>query len=294
MLTPFRYRNCLLPLLLGVLFSLATEAYGQPPLEFCDDFCKPVCQQRDPFEERIETERHDFTQSSKTVGYHVVQVEAGYSYFYRDEHEEIEQSHTTPEMMARIGLSEDIEFRVRWTYAWGFVDEGDNVDGAEDLRWSVKLGMTEQECWLPESALEVRFTAPTGGSAFSTERVEFGLDYIFDWQLSENWTLYGSFGFGSNALGDFGLVPEEPADERFMVWSQSVAIGTELTERVTLYNEWYGLSSDGLEDDYTIMIYNVGADYYVTDNFVLDLRVGMGLTSDSDDLFAGVGGGYRF
>jgi hypothetical protein len=287
-------RKCLRPILLGFLFSLAPEAYGQPFLEFCDDFFKPVSQQRNPFEERIETERHDFTQSTKTVGYHVAQVEAGYSYFYRDEHEEIEQSHTTPEMAVRIGLSEDIEFRIRWTYAWGFVDEGDNVEGAEDLRWSFKLGMTEQDCWLPESAMEVRCTAPTGGSAFSTKRVEFGLDYIYGWQIAEDWTLYGSTGFGSNALGDFGLVPEEPASERFMVWNQSVAIGTELTERVTMYNEWYTLCSSGLEDDYTIVIYNVGADYYVTDNFVLDFRVGMGLTRDSDDFFTGVGGGYRF
>jgi hypothetical protein len=268
----------------------------EPCLVFLDDlFCFGRSHaHRDPYEERIETERHDFTQSAKTVGYHVVQIEAGYTYFYRDEHDEIEQSHTTPEMMARIGLSEDIEFRVRWTYAWGFVDEGDNVDGAEDLRWSFKLGMTEQDCWLPESALEIRFTAPTGGSAFSTKRVEFGLDYIYDWQIAEGWTLYGSTGFGSNALGDFGLVPEEPASDRFMLWSQSVAIGTEVSDRVTLYNEWYGLCSDGLEDDYTIVVYNVGADFYVTDNFVLDLRVGMGLTTDSDDLFTGLGGGYRF
>ena len=91
-----------------------------------------------------------------------------------------------------------------------------------------------------------------------------------------------------------GWFPKSRLSERFMLWSQSVAIGTELTERVTLYNEWYGLCSDGLEEDYTIAIYNVGADYYVTDNFVLDFRVGMGLTKDSDDFFTGVGGGYRF
>ncbi len=268
----------------------------EPRLVFLDDLLclgQPHAH-RDPYEDRIETERHDFTQSTKTVGYHVVQIEAGYTYFYLDEHEEIEQSHTTPEMMARIGLSEDIEFRVRWTYAWGFVDEGDNVDGAEDLRWAIKLGMTEQDCWIPESALEIRSTAPTGGNAFSTKRVEFGLDYIYGWQIAEDWTLLGSTGFGSNALGDFGLVPEEPASERFMTWSQSVVIGTEISERVTLYNEWYGICSDGLEDDYTIVVYNVGADYYVTDNLVLDLRVGMGLTPDSDDFFTGVGGGYRF
>ena len=38
----------------------------------------------------------------------------------------------------------------------------------------------------------------------------------------------------------------------------------------------------------------MGVDYYVTDDFVLDVRVGKGLTNDSDDFFTGIGGGYRF
>ncbi len=96
----------------------------QPFLRFLDDLrCFPhaTCL-RDPYEERIETERHDFTQSTKTVGRGVVQVEAGYSYFYKDEDDETEHSHTTPEAMLRLGLSDDIEFRLRWTYGWRFID----------------------------------------------------------------------------------------------------------------------------------------------------------------------------
>ena len=63
------------------------------------------------------------------------------------------------------------------------------------------------ECgWIPESALELRFTAPTGGSTFS----------------------------------------------------------------------------------------NIGIDYYLSNDIVLDIRAGIGLTTDSDDFFAGVGGGLRF
>jgi hypothetical protein len=38
----------------------------------------------------------------------------------------------------------------------------------------------------------------------------------------------------------------------------------------------------------------VGIDYYVTSNFVLDVRAGVGLSDDADDFFSGVGGGYRF
>ena len=250
--------------------------------------------QRDPYEERLETERHDFTQSTKTVGRGVVQIESGYSFFYKDHDEEIEQSHTFPETLLRIGLSDEIEFRLRYSYAWTLIDEAENQQGSQDLIWSFKLGITE-ECGLrPESALELRFTAPTGGGAYSTRRVEHGLDYIYSWELAEGWELYGSTGYATGALGDFGLTPESPAEDWFVVLSQSVALGVELTERTALYAEFFGLFSDEMEDDFSIAVFNVGLDYYLSDDFLLDVRVGKGLTPDSDDFFAGMGGGIRF
>ncbi len=52
--------------------------------------------------------------------------------------------------------------------------------------------------------------------------------------------------------------------------------------------------SSGLEDDYANVYFNMGLDFYVTRDLVLDLRVGVGLTPDADDFFSGIGGGYRF
>ncbi|MDF1743649.1 MAG: transporter [Gimesia sp.] len=248
----------------------------------------------DPYEERIETERHDFTQSTKTVGRGVAQVEAGYSYYYKDNMSEIENSHATPEMLLRLGLTENIEFRLHWNYGWRFADEGTNEEGAQDLIWSIKLGMTDQDCWIPRSALEIRSSVPTGGSDWSTERVEFGLDYIYRWELTEGFSLYGSTGFGTDGLGEFSLIPEEQTKDRFIVWTQSVALGIDLTEKNTMYVEYFGLFSHALADDFAQNYFNIGIDHYINDNFVVDLRIGKGLSPDSDDFFSGIGGGYRF
>ena len=169
-----------------VLFGLlAATVQAAPPLEFCDDLWG--CPEgKNPYAERIETERHDFTQSATTVGRGVVQVEAGYTFFYDDEDGERETAHTGPESMFRFGLSEDIEFRLRWDYAWVSVDDELSESGAEDLRWSFKLQITEQEqcCWRPTSALEINSTVPTGGDDWTTGRVGIGLDYIYQWNLS--------------------------------------------------------------------------------------------------------------
>lgn len=286
---------------LGTLFFVASvvlrlaPAHGQW-LEFMDDFTKPTYCQRDPFEERIETERHDFTQSAVTVGRGVVQVESGYSYFYKQTVDETESAHTAPELLLRVGLSEDIEFRVRWNHAWVFVDDEDDQIGSEDLRYTLKFQLTRQRCGalLPTSALEVRGTAPTGGEAFSTNRAEFSLDYIYQWQISEGVTIAGSTGFGTNGFGDFSLLSDEPTSESFNLLSQSVVLGLELSESNTMYTEWYGIFSNGLDDEFVTSVFNIGIDHYVTDNFVLDFRAGVGLSEDSDDFFTGIGGGYRF
>ena len=278
----------------GYLLASPPRVKAEFALLFLDDFTKPAHCQRDPYEERIETERHDFTQSTRTVGRGVVQVEAGYSYYYKDEDDEIESTHAAPEMLWRIGLSEDIEFRLRWNYAWRIVDDVEEKNGAGDLIWSFKLGMTEQEGCLPESALEIRSSAPTGANAWSTDQVEFGLDYIYGWRLTERFELYGSTGFATNGLGEFSLLPDEPSSDRFTVWTQSVALGAELTERITMYSEYFGIHSYALGDNISLNFYNIGVDFYVTDDWVLDIRAGVGLSPDSEDFFSGIGGGYRF
>lgn len=244
--------------------------------------------------ERIETDRHDFTQSPTVVGKGVAQIESGYSYWRKKDQGETEEAHTAPELMLRYGLTEDIEFRLRYNEVWQY-GETENRNGSEDLRWAFKARLNDQRRWIPESALELRFTVPTGGDDWSTDKVEFGLDYIYGWRFNERLELYGSSGFSTNALGEYAFAPDAPADEEFMVYTQSIALGMELTEKSTLYTEFFGLFTDGLEDDEeSPVFFNIGVDYYFTDDFVFDVRVGHGLNDDAEDFFCGVGGGFRF
>lgn len=119
---------------------------------------------------RIETDRHDFTQSTETVGQGVVQIEAGYTYFYDEEDGKTEETHTGPEMMLRFGMTENIELRARWNHVWRFGEDGETEAGSEDTRLAFKLRTTDQSCWIPESALELRMAVPTGGDAWSTRQ----------------------------------------------------------------------------------------------------------------------------
>ena len=247
----------------------------------------------EPERERIETERHDFTQSTTVVGRGTTQVEFGYTFFQGSGETEVEDSHATPELLIRYGLTEKVEFRLRYNEVWQFGEE--DLSGSEDIHWAFKVRTSDQQDWRPESALEIRATAPTGGVDWSTDEVEFGLDYIYGWKISPRVEIYGSSGFSTNGLGEFAFRPSAPADEEFILYTQSVAIGTELTERCTAYTEFFGLFTDGFEsDEERPVFFNVGLDYYLSDNVVLDVRAGTGLNADAEDLFFGMGGAFRF
>ena len=52
-----------------------------------------------------------------------------------------------------------------------------------------------------------------------------------------------------------------------------------------MYSGYFGLFSHALENNFSINVFNLGVDYYVTDDFVLDIRAGVGLSPDTDEFF---------
>ena len=107
--------------------------------------------------------------------------------------------------------------------------------------------------------------------------------------------LAGSTGANQNGLADVAFV--EPGFDRgdtFVAWTQSLALGAKLNRRNTAYFEWFGIFSHGREDEVSLSYLNIGVDHLLTKNVVLDVRVGWALTPDADDVFAGIGGGFRF
>ena len=93
--------------------------------------------ENEPERERIETERHDFTQSTTVVGRGTTQVEFGYTFFQASGETEVEDSHATPELLIRYGLTEKVEFRLRYNEVWQFGEE--DRSGSEDIHWAFKV-----------------------------------------------------------------------------------------------------------------------------------------------------------
>lgn len=222
------------------------------------------------------TDRPDFTESSATVGRGVTQLEVGYT-FARTRGSE---SHSWGEPLLRHGLFAPwLELRVAFAPVSQRSDV--TVSGTEDLYLGVKLALTPQHGPLPEIALVVQATVPTGSPAFTADRVLGGANLLYGWDVSPHWSVAGSTQY-NRASRD--------ASHSYGEWAQSVTIARSLSDRIGSYAEWFGIFGDSADEQYA----NGGLTFAATDDLQFDVRVGKGLTDDAEDLFVGTGVSIRF
>jgi hypothetical protein len=242
-------------------------------------------------EDVIVTDRPDFTEASSTVGRNRIQLEGGYTYFRSNDRDSRSQAHSFPETLLRFGLFADwLEGRVAWNYG----HESNRASGVrstfaggDDLYLGVKLYLTEQKSYLPESAINLQMTVPTGCSEFTANTVLPGFNYLFGWDINEFLAAGGSFAM-NRARDDLA--------HSYLETAGSFTINYTLTKKLGAYTESFALFPSGSIDP------AIGPEYYfdggftykVTNNFQLDIRAGVGLNDHADDFFAGAGFAVRY
>ena len=240
--------------------------------------------------EPLVTDRPDFTEASVTVGRGVLQLEGGYTFTYNSDDGERTATHSFPETLLRVGMFADwFEFRMDWNYAvekQSFGGFEDTISGAEDLTIGTKLALTPQECILPETALILQASLPTGGSAFTSDEVLPGFNYLYSWELSEKWSLGGSTGLNQAV--------DDETEDMHSVFSQSFTLGHSWTDRVNSFTEWYVLAPSGADTDPTENYLDGGFTVLLNNDVQWDIRAGVGLNEAADDFFAGSGLSLRY
>ncbi len=251
----------------------------------------PTIPVEDEGENPLIGDRPDFTESSCTVGRGVLQIESGYTYVYDRTADAQVDGHVLPEALLRIGLTDYLELRIGWE---GYVfsrekDLGtgavDHTDGATDLDLGFKLEFNEQEGWIPESALIVSCTAPTGHPLITSNQVDTVVNYCYGWEFSEGFSLGCSTG---------NLWTADGAGDQFTVTFQSAVLGMALSEKSGTFFEWYVLCPGGSDDNRAQHYVDTGLTYLVTPNFQIDWHIGMGISDAADDFYTGAGLVIRF
>ncbi len=247
--------------------------------------------------EPLVTDRPDFTEASSTVGGGVVQLEAGYTFSYFDSEKDgtITRGHTIPEALWRIGITDRIELRIVWNYAWERNTEGgvtSFADGADDLQLGTKIAVSQQNHIIPESSVIFQSNIPTGGNEFTGHKTSFGINYLYSWELPNGWTLGASTGF--DTATEFvplvpGVMPVVEGKDDYVFWHQSATFAIPLNDRLGAYFEYFGLYKHAFTGRGTENYLNGGFTYLLNNDVQLDIRAGKGLNDNSDDMFAGAG-----
>jgi hypothetical protein len=265
-------------------------------------------------EKRVEPDRPHLAEASTTVGKGRVVLEAGYTY---NEGGPNLQLHTYPEALLRVGMFADwFEARIGQNFATqrsrttsgpsgvvvgptgtgtgqtlvGGVEAGPvrTESGALDMYLGVKLGLTEQKKYLPESCVVLQTTVPTGSGDLSAGEMLPGVNYDFSWEIIKHRFAIEGVISANRSRDDVGHF--------YVTIAEGLTPTLDVTRNLQLFLDMYGLFPAGAIGPNTGPQYYAiaGVLYYLSNDFAIDFRAGPGLTEHSADYLIGSGLVARF
>jgi hypothetical protein len=240
-------------------------------------------------QERLDPDRPHLAEASTTVGKGRIVLESGYTF---TEKGSSFSSHSYPEALLRIGMFADwFEFRIGQNVVYDTHTAAGvrtRADGAQDLYLGVKLALTEQKQYLPQVALIPQITVPTGSKAVTAGRVLPGLNVDSSWEVINN-------RFSIELLTAINRVADDSHHAHVEVTTGLTGV-VQLTRALETFMEW-----DAFYPIATIAQasgprhYAVGGlVYFITKDFGVDIRAGVGLNRQANDLLAGAGFAVRY
>ena len=241
-------------------------------------------------ESEIETDRDSFTPSTNVVGQGRSVLETSYSFI---DNRNVRETHSLPELLFRYGIGENMELRLGANYEIGgagspisanvpkSLESTPELEEESRIFYGTKLLLSDQVEWLPESSFILQGYTPTSGEVTATS---FSANYVFGWQFQNSMVWDSAMRYSTGTL----------EEDNFNVWSPSTVIKMPLGEKWKIHAEYFGVFSEGREEESTQHFFSPGIHYLITSNFELGTRVGWGLNEQSPDFFSNVGLGIRF
>lgn len=240
-------------------------------------------------EDVICTDRPNFTESPFTVGRGRIQFEVGFTRASDRSDAARHEADSYPELLLRAGLvAEWLELRVGLNYSRatdGDTDGTSTARGFNDTYVALKIALTEQEGWLPHTAILPQATLPTGSETMTEKIIKPGVNFLYTWDLNDDIAFCGSTQ-GNRAQNEDAVM--------YIELAQSFSLECSLTDDFALFGEWFAfIPTSDVDVDMQHYI-DTGVMYLVNDVFQLDARIGIGLNEAADDSFWGIGASYKY
>lgn len=237
------------------------------------------------------TDRPDQTESSTTVPYESIQIEAGWTHSER--YDDDFETDVLPETLLRYGLAGKLELRFIyagyfWVNAVSTEAGAQDNEGSGDIAVGFKIKLWDEEDWIPEAAFMSHLGMLAGKGLFSSKR--FDPDY----RLAFWYTLSDRYSFGYN-LGQVWSTEEDADGDRDTrpEFQYTAALGIGLSDEFGCFVEFFGDIPTGSSDG-PANYFDGGFTYLVANNLQLDVSSGLGLSDNADDWFLAAGSSIRF
>ena len=245
------------------------------------------------FAENMEliTDRPDKTESSSVIQPGYIQIESGFTFSQDEDSSSSSETYSLPETLLRIGLVDNVEFRLGWSGYTKKNTSTNNIEttkeGSDDAEIGAKVYLWEEDGWIPETAFLTGLSLPIGSNELSSQRADPSFLMSMSHTLSDKYSLGYNLGFAweteENDSGDRDTTSS---------FTYSLALGRSITERLSSFVEIFGSESINSKSDSSTSL-DGGFTYLLKENFQFDISAGLDLVNGADDWFAGVGFSVR-
>jgi len=238
----------------------------------------------------LETDRDSFTPAISLAGPGLFIVESAYTFI---DNRDVYDTHSLPELVLRRGVTDWLELRLHFNYEVGGAGNAVSAEAGDEefsegpleresqIGYGFKLKVSDQQGWLPGSALLLVGNTPTSGPEDSSSFVG---TYVVGWNLPNEWKLDSALRYSADSIRGDG----------HDLWSPSVVVKVPLMDRLNGHVEYFGIFTSHKAVNSNAQYFSPGVHFLATEDLEIGVRVGWGLNQDAAAFFVNTGIGWRF
>ena len=254
----------------------------------------------------INTDRSDFTDTPYTVGEGIAVLETGITNTRVNSPDGHATLRSLPESLLRAGVTNEFELRFKWL-GYQMLNQEDVQTGAtasafggSDFDLGFKWTMFQQKNWFPMTTLVGGALIPTGTNGFSGNSVQPHFNIVNGWEVRRYIYLKHQFGLDYLTQPEFSVTGPSGGTGPVLTgtrsaldsYHSSISCLYQATKHTGGFVEWFALFGPNQQ---ATNFCDTGVFFYLTPNIQLDGTVGSSIAAqDTNTLFTKIGFSTRW
>lgn len=227
------------------------------------------------YSQNIEADRPDQTETPSIVPKGMIQVESGFSFQKNGSNN---YSYTLPSTLWKYGVNKNFELRLI-TEIISEKNYNEKQNGLLPLFVGFKVKLSEEKGIIPKTSFIAHVGLPKmATSNYKTDYLTPEFRFTMQHSLSEQWSL------GYNIGAEWDGLTLKPT------FVYTLTTGYSIAEKLGSYIEFFGFNTQNKKINHNL---DGGLTYLITNNFMVDLSSGVGITEADFEHYFALGISFR-